>query len=121
MEDDHGQKIICPYCRQQSAVKIVKQYDGFTPVGEIKTCAFCGHVLEEEDLAYIRDAIPEGLRPAGERRSCYLCEHYVVNPFLQKCVLHDREVEALDSCPEFSPKPHPPPEKPRKTKPPSIF
>ena len=121
METEEGKKITCPYCRQESAVRMVKQYDGFTLIGEIKTCAFCGHELAAQDLIYLEDKIPEGLRRKGRRRNCYLCEHYVVNPFLQKCVLHNREVEALDSCPDFSPSPQVPPEKPRKPEPPSIF
>ncbi len=121
MQNDGGQKIICPYCRQESAVKLVKQYDGFTLVGEVRTCAFCGRELADEELTYLKEKIPEGLRQKGQRRNCYLCEHYVVNPFLQKCVLHNREVEALDSCPDFSPAAKPPPEKPQKPKPPSIF
>ena len=121
MKDVRGKKIICPYCGQESAVEMVKQYDGFTLVGEVKTCAFCGHELAEEELRFIEDRIPESLRQKGQRRNCYLCEHYVVNPFLQKCVLHNKEVEALDSCPQFSPKPQPPPEKNKKPKSPSIF
>ena len=116
MKDVRGKKIICPYCGQESAVEMVKQYDGFTLVGEVKTCAFCGHELAEEELRFIEDRIPESLRQKGQRRNCYLCEHYVVNPFLQKCVLHNKEVEALDSCPQFSPKPPPPPEKNKKPK-----
>ena len=121
MQNDGGQKIICPYCRQESAVKMVKQYDGFTLVGEVRTCAFCGQELADEELTYLKDEIPESLRQKGRRRNCYLCKHYVVNPFLQKCVLHNREVEALDSCPDFSPQSQPPPAKPEKSKPPSIF
>ncbi len=43
---------------------------------------------------------------AGDERqkNCRYCEHYVVNPFTQRCGLHDREVQATDCCPEFQKK-----------------
>jgi len=34
---------------------------------------------------------------------CRYCAHYVVNPFMQYCTLHRREVEATDSCGAFVP------------------
>ena len=43
-----SKKIFCPSCRQESAVKVVKKYDGFTLVGEIDTCAFCGYEFNED-------------------------------------------------------------------------
>jgi hypothetical protein len=32
---------------------------------------------------------------------CRYCVHYVVNPFMQWCALHKREVEATDTCDRF--------------------
>jgi RecJ-like exonuclease len=117
-----GRKIFCPHCRQESAVKVIKKYDGFTPVGEIKTCAFCGYEFLEEEPALIEAETPEWARQEGIRKVCYRCRHYVLNPFVQKCVLQDKEVDALDSCPRFSPRPSPPKAPPTpESKPPPIF
>jgi hypothetical protein len=41
----------------------------------------------------------------GPLRICSNCRSYVVNPFTQKCMLHEREVTATDSCPDFQPRP----------------
>jgi hypothetical protein len=38
---------------------------------------------------------------AGPLRICRNCRSYVVNPFTQKCMLHEREVTATDTCPDF--------------------
>ena len=102
---EKSRKIFCPHCRQESAIKIEKIYDGFTPVGETKTCAFCGHEFVDGEPAVIEEKIPEALKQRGERKVCYRCLHYVVNPFVQKCALHGKEVEALGSCPDFSARP----------------
>lgn len=80
---------------------MITRYDGFTPVGEVEVCAFCGKELAASGAEVAQEELPAGLRREGERQVCYLCAHYVVNPFVQKCILHDREVEALDSCSSF--------------------
>ena len=99
-----GGKFVCPACGQESWLKTVTRYEGFTAVGEVETCALCGHEFAPGEAEVETEETPEFLRRSGPRRVCYLCVHYVVNPFVQKCVLHDREVEALDSCPRFAPK-----------------
>jgi hypothetical protein len=35
-------------------------------------------------------------------RICRNCRSYVVNPYTQKCMLHEREVTATDTCDDFS-------------------
>lgn len=35
---------------------------------------------------------------------CRKCKHYVVNPFTQRCMLHDKEVEVTDTCDRFESK-----------------
>jgi hypothetical protein len=40
----------------------------------------------------------------GPLRICRYCRQYVVNPFTQKCMLHERETSATDSCEQFETK-----------------
>lgn len=106
-----AKKIFCPACRQESALKVEKIYRGFTPVGEVKVCAFCGHQFGSDEPEAIADRPPGWTKDEELRKVCRRCRHYVVNPFLQKCTLRSREVEATDTCPDFSFRPPPPPEK----------
>ncbi len=48
---------------------------------------------------------PKVFKEAEKGRFCRYCRHYVVNPFLQRCALRRREVEATDTCPQFEPAP----------------
>ncbi len=102
-----AEKIFCPSCRQESTVKTEKKYDGFTPVGEVKTCAFCGYEFEGGGPEAIKEKAPDWAKGEGHKKVCHRCLHYLVNPFIQKCGLSQKEVKALDSCPKFSPKPPP--------------
>ncbi len=111
-------KIFCPYCRQESAIRVVKKYDGFTPVGEIKTCAFCGFEFGGEEPEAIEEKSPDWMQDGALKKVCHRCLHYVVNPFIQKCVLRQKEVEATDTCAEFRLRPAPPPETEKKEDPP---
>ncbi len=106
-----GKKIFCPACRQESALKVEKIYRGLTPVGEAKICAFCGHRFGAEEPEEVAERPPGWTEDEELRKTCRRCRHYVVNPFVQKCTLTSREVEATDTCPKFSLRPPPPPEK----------
>jgi hypothetical protein len=46
---------------------------------------------------------PELFKEAEKGRFCRYCKHYVVNPFVQRCARHGKEVEATDTCREFTP------------------
>lgn len=117
-------EIACPACRQESIVKRETVYEGFKRTGEILRCAACGHVFTDEaSIPFkarttlpgfgLQDIPPppkvfreeEILETVG--RLCRHCAHYVVNPFLQRCGLTHREVEATDTCERFTPKPPP--------------
>jgi len=101
---------------------MVKKYDGFALAGEVRTCAFCGHEFSDEEPQFVEEEIPDWSREGAPKKVCYRCRHYVVNPFVQKCMLRNKEVEALDSCPRFSPRPAPPNEPPDpESPPPSIL
>jgi hypothetical protein len=100
-------KIFCPACRQESAVKVVKKYEGFSLVGEVCACAFCGHEFREEEPEIIKERPPGWTDDSDRKKICRRCRHYVINPFVQKCGLSQQEVEATDTCGDFSSPPAP--------------
>ena len=106
-----AKKIFCPACRQESALKVEKIYRGFTAVGEKRVCAFCGHEFTDDEPETLTDRPPGWAADKNLRKICRRCLHYVVNPFVEKCMLHSRKVAATDTCPNFSLRPPPPPEK----------
>lgn len=98
-------------------------YDGFRKVGEIHRCPACGHTRQaggtkpaarqnpKGDALWERfasDDKAEALNlfdvAAETGKLCRKCRHYVVHPFTQRCMLHDMEVAATDSCPQFEAK-----------------
>lgn len=113
-------EIRCPACGRDAWLKRQAQYDGFTKIGEIAACALCGHEFAcEEEIPYKDRRRPQVFTAADRPRPvhvfnedekgqmCRYCAEYVVNPFVQRCALHQREVEATDTCPHFRPKPQP--------------
>lgn len=113
-------EIHCPACGRDAWLTRKAQYDGFTKVGEIVACALCGHSFDNEaDIPYKNSRTPKVFTEADRPRPvqifnedekgkmCRYCAEYVVNPFVQRCALHQREVEATDTCPHFRPKPPP--------------
>jgi len=107
-------EILCPVCGRESLLRRELIYDGFTKTGERLLCADCGHVFASEaDVPFLcasKPAVfsdedhPEAVKVFAEdeqRRCCRHCKHYVVNPFLQWCGRHRREVEATDLCDDF--------------------
>jgi hypothetical protein len=118
MSESRPVEIACPACKGDSLLLREPRYEGFTRVGETLSCSACGHVFAEEaDVPYKRQArvhvFTEEDRPAPvdvfaeneAERMCHRCTHYVVNPFMQWCGLHRREVEATDTCDRFERKP----------------
>lgn len=117
----------CPACNRSVLVLRKPRYEGFTRVGEDLTCAVCGLVLEapggeaaatspaanpsrDKLSALLGEEVPDApvLSDDGSaHRLCHRCRHYTVNPFRQWCGLHRTEVEATDSCPQFSARPEP--------------
>jgi hypothetical protein len=112
--------IRCAGCGQEAFLKRTPKYDGLRKVGEELRCSACGRVYESEaDVPFVAIRSPaifdasDAPRPIRvfekdeKGRCCRYCANYVVNPFTQRCALHRREVEATDTCPEFTPKPEP--------------
>ena len=69
---------------------------GDGPIGPPKTVNPFG------DDAVLPTAVnPFGETDGGPLRICSNCRNYVVNPYTQKCMLHQREVTATDTCEQF--------------------
>lgn len=111
-------EILCPACGAEALLRREPTYEGFKKTGERLFCAACRHEFaSEQEVSFKQRKKPsvfsEAERPrkvnifhSDEKdRNCRHCKHYVVNPFIQRCALHHREVQATDMCSAFSPKP----------------
>ena len=119
-------KQVCPACGEDTLFVTESVYDGFRKTGETRRCTQCGHILRDTGGrkpsagktaapganplwdAFAKDSTDDTPAlfdiEAETGKLCRKCTHYVVNPFTQRCMLHDREVEATDSCEQFSAK-----------------
>jgi len=115
-------EIICAACGADTLIRREPVYDGFRKAGERLVCVSCGHVYPcEEEVPFKTDKKPAVFgaedRPETIRvftddergGTCRLCRHYVKNPFVQRCGLHGKPVEATDFCGDFAPRPAPKP------------
>jgi len=118
MKDSKPVEIICSVCGADTLLIRKPKYDGFTKVGETLTCSSCGHEYANEDEVPFKgrkvvEVFTDADRSAGVKvfdqgeanALCRYCIHYVVNPFMQWCGLHKKEVEATDTCLQFKPRP----------------
>jgi hypothetical protein len=110
-------EINCTACGAITFLRKEPRYEGFKKVGEDFSCLACGHVYASEDEVPFHRTVKKSLftsddlsrKPAIFQASeighiCRRCEHYTVNPFTQRCGLHNRIVEAMDVCSDFSAK-----------------
>ena len=123
-------EVICPACGRETFVRREPRYEGFTKTGETLICISCGHGFDDsEPLAEVVRTTPEILTSNDrspqvdlftddeKQKNCRHCKHYVVNPFTQRCGLHQKTVEATDVCFDFEP-PDKPKEEPSHNSPP---
>jgi hypothetical protein len=109
--------IICPVCSEDTFVRREPVYDGFQKTGEQIFCVSCGHEFDNEDEIPFKDISGPKVFSADDRskkveifksdekgHNCRHCDHYTVNPFIQRCSLHAKEVQAGDLCDRFTPK-----------------
>ena len=117
-----GKKVLCPHCGERTLVKEKKILDeNFSPVGVKFDCAFCGGELENPAAASV--PAPSKQEEAAERLSrllggervakvgfapeaddghfCLHCRNFVKHPFMNRCGLTMKEVQAIDSCEKF--------------------
>lgn len=110
-------EIICSSCGAEAFLSREAIYEGLKKTGEQLSCSACGFVFEsEESVPYKeKETAPEIFTDADRsekvevfekdenKRLCHYCADYVINPFMQFCSHHKKEVQATDSCSEFKP------------------
>ena len=110
-------EIICTHCGAEAFLKREPVYQGLKKTGEELSCSACGFVFDSEASVPFKAlvSVPKIFTEADrsekvqifnevENRSlCRYCENYVVNPFMQFCSHHKKEVQATDSCCKFLP------------------
>jgi len=117
MMSKQSMAMICPVCEADTFVRREPVYDGFKKTGEDIFCVSCGHKFDNEDEIPFKDISGPKVFSAEDRskkveifrsdekgRNCRHCDHYTVNPFIQRCGLHGKEVQATDICGGFTPK-----------------
>ena len=118
MSGNRSVEIRCSACRNATLLVRESRYEGLSKVGEDLKCSGCGYVYtSEEEVPFIhsqpisvfsdsdRSAAVQVFEEHEADRICRHCVHYVINPFLQWCGNHKKEVEATDTCPQFERKP----------------
>ena len=113
MAEKESGEIMCPTCRRNTLVLRKPKFDGFTRVGDELKCSECGTVFEDEEkIEFVESRKPEiftdvdrsakiDMFEGDEVRFCNHCKFYVVNPFTQRCMLHNKVVQATDTCGQF--------------------
>jgi hypothetical protein len=112
-----GGAIVCSECGEDTFVRREPIYEGFKKTGERIVCVSCGHEFSSEaEVPYKEKSGPKIFSDADRSKkveifkgdekghNCRHCDHYTVNPFIQRCGLHGREVQATDICDDFTPK-----------------
>lgn len=106
-------EIKCVACGEDTIVRREAVYDGFKKTGEKFICMSCGHQYLSEDTVPFKQVRGPSIFTENEKPSipdifagkdlsnCRRCRHYVVNPFVQRCSLHEKEVQATDVCDDF--------------------
>jgi hypothetical protein len=116
-QDAKRAEIHCPICGKVTLVIRRPRYDGLRKVGEILSCSVClTEFADEAHVQFVDQQKPHIFREEEGVRLCLNCKHYIVNPFVQRCTLTMREVEATDSCIGFLLRPKPKEEEAKKEK-----
>ncbi len=110
-------EIVCSECGAEAFLSREPVYEGLTRTGERLSCSACGFVFPSEAAVPFkeREAAPviftdadrsekvEVFDEGENKRLCRYCAEYVVNPFMQFCSCHKKEVQATDTCEHFTP------------------
>lgn len=117
----NGEKILCPHCGEKSFLKEKKCFDDSFALKEVKFfCALCGGEIRNTSE---KSPAPSKAAAAAERLSallggekvarvtfapeaddghfCLHCRNFIKHPFMNRCGLTLKEVEATDSCDSF--------------------
>ena len=121
-----GDEIICPKCRQNSFLVKKNKIEGWTKTGEYLACSACSFLIEEINEPSPSGQIPHASKNLDELKSfldtdnntvdpqkilnsdknattyfCRDCKFFISHPFLNRCDLHDKNVNPMDDCPDF--------------------
>ncbi len=115
-------EMVCRVCGKETLIRREPVYDGFKKTGERLLCASCGHEYKDESDVPFKIARRASIFSEADKsrkidifgedekgHTCRHCKHYLVNPFTQRCGMHFKEVQAIDSCPDFAAKAQPTP------------
>ena len=107
-------EIECSACGEETFIRREPVYDGFDKVGEKLICTACGHEFADEaevsfkeksaPSVFTEDDAPKQInifQDDEKNKNCRHCNYYVVNPFMQRCDLHSKKIEATDLCGDF--------------------
>ena len=108
-------EIICSGCGAEAFLSREPIYEEFTKVGEELICSACGHqYASEREVPFKKKATDPVIFTDADRSKkvevfdageadnlCRHCAFYVINPFVQFCSHHKKEVQATDSCAAF--------------------
>lgn len=115
-----GDNFDCPHCGNSSFLKKESVMDGWTKVGDILSCASCSAKIvdiEEDkkkedsqqnssmalaDLLGMEKEEKLSIEASEEeKRFCRDCAHFISHPFLDRCSLHETDVNPMEDCAEF--------------------
>jgi len=122
-----GEKTICPVCGQEILVQEKALMDGWEAVGKVLFCPMCDAHLsrqsetsldidpeEESDTSSsaLTDLLGESEEPPaptldteGKKQPfCRDCSYMIVHPFMNRCTLHECEVNPMSDCADFTPR-----------------
>lgn len=116
--DSRKAEIFCPVCGKVTFAVRRPVFDGLKKTGEKLSCSVCQTEFEDEtQIEFIERGKVTVFTEDDGVRLCLNCKHYITDPFIQKCMLHRKEVEATDTCEGFVRRPPPKKEKEKETKP----
>ena len=121
-----GDEIVCMHCGANSFLVKKSIMDGWTKVGEVLLCSSCAGMIydltaqEEEPektdnkpkedcsldslssfLGTEREEKPSLDSEDLEKHFCRDCKYFVHHPFLDRCSLHEKEINPMDDCKSF--------------------
>ncbi|NLF19015.1 MAG: hypothetical protein GX595_17435 [Lentisphaerae bacterium] len=124
-----GESFLCRACGRESLAKVKKVMDGWRCTGEVVLCAFCqapvapattpaasaasrdsgaANAAALRRLAALLDTEPAAaprLADATRGHFCKDCRHFLRHPFYSRCLHHEKNVEPMEDCDDFDPRP----------------
>ena len=116
-DDSRKAEIFCPVCGKVTFAVRRPVFEGLKKTGEKLSCFVCRTEFDDEtQIEFIERGKVEVFSEEDGVRLCLNCKHYITDPFIQKCMLHIKEVEATDTCEGFVRRPPSKKEREKETK-----